>query len=211
MASRTESSTGALAETGIHGLDNVLAGGFPRNRVYLVQGEPGTWKTTIGMQFLLAGAEAGERALYISLSESAEELEEAARSHGWTLRDVSILELNASETASTNDENTLFYPGEVELPETTRTLMTEVERLAPSRVVVDSLTEVRLLSQTPVRYRRQIAALKDFFSGKRCTVLFLDDSNVADLQLQSIAHGVLSLEQLSPLYGAERRRLRVLK
>src|SRR5262249_6932365 len=128
-----------------------------------------------------------------------------------TLRDVSILELTASETASTNDENTLFYPGEVELPETTRTLMTEVERLAPSRVVVDSLTEVRLLSQTPVRYRRQIAALKDFFAGRKCTVLFLDDSTSADLQLQSIAHGVLSLEQLTPLYGAERRRLRVLK
>ena len=211
MASQLEQTTGSLADTGIPGLDNVLAGGFPRNRVYLVQGEPGTGKTTIGMQFLLAGAEAGERVLYITLSETAEELQEAARSHGWSLKDVRILELSAAESASADDENTLFYPAEVELPETIRLLMTEVERLAPSRVVVDSLTEFRLLSQTPVRYRRQIAALKDFFSGRKCTVLFLDDSSSADLQLQSIANGVVTLEQLSPLYGAERRRIRVLK
>src|SRR5262249_55198831 len=157
------------------------------------------------------GAEAGETTLYITMSETAEELGDAARSHGWSLEKISVLELKASEPASPDDENTLFYPSEVELPETIRKLMSEVERLGPSRVVVDSLTEFRLLSQTPVRYRRQIAALKEFFSGKRCTVLLLDDSNVGDLQLQSIANGVLSLEQLSPVYGAERRRLRVLK
>lgn len=211
MALRVESTRPSVATTGIPGLDDVLAGGFPRNRIYLIQGEPGAGKTTIGLQFLLAGSEAGETTLYITLSETAEELDAAARSHGWTLEKVHLQELKAGEFSPEEGENTLFYPAEVELPETVRTLMVEVDRLNPTRVVVDSLTEFRLLSQTPVRYRRQIAALKEFFTGRHCTVLFLDDATSSDLHLQSIAHGVLSLEQLSPLYGSERRRLRVLK
>lgn len=213
MASRTQAQAPpvAVAKTGIAGLDDVLRGGLPRNRVYLVQGEPGAGKTTIGLQFLLAGAAAGEKTLYLTLSETAEELEAAASSHGWSLENVAVRELAAYEPSAADDENTLFHPAEVELPETIRTLMMEVERIGPSRIVVDSLTEFRLLSQTPVRYRRQISALKDFFSGRHCTVLFLDDTTSGDLQLRSIAHGVLTLEQLSPLYGAERRRLRILK
>ena len=211
MSDRDRGPAQALASTGIRGFDDVLAGGIPRNRVYLIQGEPGAGKTTIGLQFLLSGAEAGERTLYITLSETAEELHAAARSHGWSLEKVEIVELKAHEPSPEDDENTLFHPAEVELPETIRALMMEVERRGPSRVVVDSLTEFRLLSQTPVRYRRQIAALKDFFTGRKCTVLFLDDATSGDLQLQSIAHGVFSLEQLSPLYGAERRRLRIVK
>lgn len=205
------SAPASLAASGISGLDDVLGGGFPRNRLYLIQGEPGAGKTTVGLQFLLAGAAAGEKTLYITLSETAEELEAAARSHGWSLERNCVRELKAHEPSAVEDENTLFHPAEVELPETIRSLMADVESLGPARVVVDSLTELRLLSQSPVRYRRQISALKDFFTGRRCTVLFLDDTASGDLQLQSIAHGVVALEQLAPLYGAERRRLRVLK
>jgi circadian clock protein KaiC len=211
MSSRTQSAgSPSFASTGISGLDDILRGGFPRNRIYLIQGEPGAGKTTLGLQFLLAGAAAGEQTLYVTLSETSEELLAAARSHGWSLEGVSVKELSPYEPSPIEDENTLFHPAEVELPETIRRLITEVERLSPSRVVVDSLTEIRLLAQTPVRYRRHISALKEFFTGRHCTVLFLDDQS-GDLQLQSIANGVLSLEQLAPLYGAERRRVRVLK
>jgi circadian clock protein KaiC len=201
------------AATGIGGLDYVMGGGFPCDRFYLVQGDPGVGKTTLALQFLLAGAAAGETCLYVTLSETKEELGAVAQSHGWSLDNLNVFELPLAERVDGGEDNTLFHPSEIELAETTKLLLDEVSRVKPSRVVFDSLSEIRLLSQGALRYRRQVLALKQFFIGRRCTVLLLDDrtSDPGDLQLQSLAHGVLTLEQLSPLYGADRRRLRVLK
>ncbi len=203
---------GAVANTGITGLDDILGGGFPRDRVYLLQGDPGVGKTTLALQFLLAGAARGETCLYVTLSETREELEDVARSHGWSLSPITLFEFHSVEPPDT-EENTLFHPSEVELAETTQRLLDEIERVKPSRVVIDSLSEIRLLSQSALRFRRQVLGLKQFFCGRGCTVLLLDDRTSApgDLQLQSVVHGVVTLEQLAPLYGAERRRLRVVK
>lgn len=203
----------ARASIGIAGLDNILGGGIPRDRLYLIQGDPGVGKTTLALQFLLSGAEQGERCLYVTLSETKIELQAVADSHGWSLDKLTLYELPIADRLESQDENTLFHASEVELAETIRALLREVQAVNPSRVVFDSLSEIRLLSQGALRYRREILALKQFFVGRRCTVMLLDDrtSDPGDLQLQSLAHGVISLEQLSPLYGAERRRLRVLK
>jgi len=178
-----------------------------------VQGDPGVGKTTLALQFLMAGRDAGETALYVTLSETIEELRVVADSHGWSLDGISLFELPASESVSGQDENTLFHPAEIELGETIRMLLDRIDQVKPKRVVLDSLSEIRLLSQGPLRYRREVLALKQHFSGRGCTVLLLDDrtSEPGDLHLQSIAHGVFSLEQLSPLYGSERRRLQVVK
>ena len=203
-----------LVATGIEGLDTILGGGFTADRMYLIEGDPGSGKTTLALRFLLEGVRLGEPVLYVTLSETKRELHGVARSHGWSLAGINMLELIASEDSLTPDEQlTMFHPSEVELSETTRAVLSEVERTKPRRVVFDSLSEMRLLAQNPLRYRRQILALKQFFIGRHCTVLLLDDrtSEAGDLQLQSIAHGVLSLEQLAPEYGAERRRLRVIK
>ena len=200
--------------TGVEGLDDILGGGLTPHRVYLVEGNPGSWKTTLALQFLLEGARAGERGLYVTLSETKEELVGVARSHGWSLDNLDICELIPSEESLLPDaQPRMFHPSEIELGETTQQVLDEVERVKPIRAVFDSLTELRLLAQNPLRHRRQILALKQFFVGRRCTVLLLDErtSEEADLQLQSIAHGVVSLEHLAPEYGAERRRLRVLK
>lgn len=199
--------------TGVAGLDQILNGGLPRDRLYLLQGDPGVGKTTLALQWLLDGAARGETCLYVTLSETREELLAAAASHGWNLKGIHLFELPRPGELGTDDENTLFHPSEVELAETIKVLLREVARLSPRRVVFDSLSEVRLLAQNALRYRRQVLSLKQFFIGRGATVLMLDDrtSGEADLQLQSLAHGVLSLEQMSPLYGAERRRLRVLK
>jgi circadian clock protein KaiC len=200
--------------TGSEGLDLVLHGGFPANRLYLVEGDPGTGKTTMALQFLLEGARRGEPVLYVTLSETKEELTAVARSHGWSLEGVSLHELvPPEESLKTETQYTIFHPSEVELGETTRAVIDEVERIQPRRVVFDSLSEMRLLARDPLRYRRQILALKQFFAGRRTTVLLLDDrtSADADLQVQSIAHGVVMLEQMALDYGAERRRLRVSK
>lgn len=201
------------ASTGIPGLDDILAGGLPSHRTYVLQGSPGAGKTTIGLQFLLEGVRAGEAGLFVSLSETAEELRFAAESHGWSLESIPIHEVVPAEDADPDADNTLFQPAEVELGETTRSILRQVERVNPVRVVIDSLSEIRLLSQSSLRYRRQILALKRFFTGRRCTALFLDDASLegSDAHLQTIAHGVVILEQLAPLYGADRRRLRVLK
>ena len=200
--------------TGSAGLDSVLNGGFPANRLYLVEGDPGTGKTTMALQFLLEGARRGEPVLYVTLSETKEELTAVASSHGWSLDGVTLHELVPPvESLKTEEQYTIFHPSEVELGETTRAVIEEVERIQPRRVVFDSLSEMRLLARDPLRYRRQILALKQFFAGRKSTVVLLDDrtSADADLQVQSIAHGVLMLEQLELDYGAERRRLRVSK
>jgi circadian clock protein KaiC len=203
-----------LASTGIDGLDDVLRGGLPRDRLYLVQGDPGSGKTTMGLQFLLEGKLRGEAGMYISLSETREEIVSVARSHGWDLEGIHLVEMTAAEQQlSLEDENTLFEPSEVELRELMQRLLNQIERVGPKRVVLDSLSEMRLVSQTSLRYRRQVLTLKQFFAGRQCTVLMLDDRTTADddRQLQSLAHGVLSLESRIMEYGNERRRLRIVK
>jgi circadian clock protein KaiC len=200
--------------TGIEGLDVILRGGLPENRLYLVEGEPGTGKTTLALQFLLEGGRSGEPGLYVTLSESSGELRAVARSHGWTLDGVALYELApTTESPSAEDEYTILHPSEVELGETTSAVLHEVDRTNPARVVFDSLSEIRLLAREPLRYRRQILALKQFFVGRQCTVLLLDDQTAdrSDLQLHSISHGVIRLEQLATEFGAERRRLRITK
>jgi circadian clock protein KaiC len=201
------------ASSGIEGLDTVLGGGFPRNRMYLVTGDPGAGKTTLAMQFLLAGARNGEPGVYATLSETEEELRDVADSHGWSLDGVTICDLQASEESLKADSQyTLFHPSEVELTDTTRIVLDSVERIEPLRVVFDSLSEMRLLARDSLRYRRQILALKHYFTGRRCTVLLLDYGTAAgEFQLESLAHGVLTMEQLSPGYGGSRRRMRIQK
>ena len=201
------------ASTGIAGLDDVLGGGLPADHVYLVEGTPGSGKTTLGLQFLRRGVELGEKGLYITLSETTSELHTVAASHGWTLDGVEIFQLMTEDGLSPDAEQSILHPSEVELGETTRGIMSSAERVKPARVVFDSLSEMRLLAQNPLRYRRQVLALKAFFSTRRCTVLLLDDrsSMQSDLQLHSIAHGVISLDQYVNAYGPERRRIRVIK
>lgn len=215
MTSDTPSGPGTpLATTGIQGLDDVLGGGFTRNRLYLIEGDPGAGKTTLAIQFLLEGVRCGEPGLYVTLSETKEELLGVAQSHGWSLDALAVCELIPSEDSLFDDAQTrMFHPSEVELSETTKALLAEVQRIQPVRVVFDSLSEMRLLAQSPLRYRRQILALKQFFIGRQCTVLLLDDrtSEMNDLQLQSLAHGVVTLQHLAAEYGSERRRLRVVK
>jgi len=199
---------------GIRGLDDILEGGLPGQRLYLLSGEPGTGKTTLALQFLLEGERRQEVGLYVTLSETAEELRAAAASHGWSLEKLNLYELSSMEQVSgLPAAQTLFHPSEVELNETTKGVLDIVERLHPQRVVFDSLSEMRLLARDPLRYRRQILSLKQFFAGRGCTVLLLDDgsASASDLQLESLAHGVIDMEHLSPLYGSERRRLRVKK
>src|SRR5215212_3078444 len=200
--------------TGNPGLDDILGGGFDADRVYLLEGRPGTGKTTLALQFLLEGVRLGERCLYVTLSESERELRAVVARHGWTLAGIEVFELVPPDTSLDPDQElTLFHPAEMELSETTRSILDRVTAINPKRVVFDSLSEMRLLSQNPLRYRRQILALKSFFAGRRCTVMLLDDlsSSDHDVQLHSIANGVITLEQLALDYGAERRRLRVVK
>jgi circadian clock protein KaiC len=204
----------ALVPTGIPGLDDILRGGFPGNCLYLISGAPGSGKTTLAMQFLLDGARAGERCLYVTLSESKAEIDKVARSHGWDISKIRLSELVPSErNLSPDAQVTVFSPSEMELGETMRAMIDAVNEHRPERVVLDSLSELRLIAQNPLRYRRQVLALKQFFGGHDCTVLMLDDrtGGVEDDHLQSIAHGVVHLEQLANQYGAERRRLRVTK
>ncbi|HEX4694622.1 ATPase domain-containing protein [Sphingomonas sp.] len=201
--------------TGVSGLDEILAGGFAKKRLFLVEGSPGTGKTTIASQFLLAGMKAGETVLYITLSETEEELRDGAASHGWTFEDgFHVFELVPPENLLDDDQQqSLLYSSDLELGETTKRIFEAFEKLKPSRVVLDSLSEIRLLAQSSLRYRRQILALKHYFSRHDATVLMLDDltADVMDKTVHSVAHAVIRLEELSPTYGAERRRMRVLK
>lgn len=201
-----------LASTGVAGLDAILGGGLPSSRLYLLDGSPGTGKTTLALQFLLAGVARGESGLYVTLSESREELNEVAVSHGWTLAGIDVFELPADDLDTTREAYTLFHPAEVELQEVIDRMFAAVERSGARLVVLDSLSEMRLLARDPLRFRRQILALKQFFAS-RCTVLLLDDKTApeGDLQLHSLAHGVVQLEHIALEYGAERRRLQVLK
>lgn len=202
-----------LARTGVLGLDQILNGGLPRNHIYLVDGEPGTGKTTLALQFLMEGVKIGEPGLYVTLSESRAELLEVAMSHGWTLDGIEIYELGEHQERAEEEGYTLFHPAEVELQQTMDSVLKSVDELQPLRVVFDSLSEMRLLAREPLRFRRQILAMKQFFSGRESTVLLLDDrtSPGDDLQLHSLAHGVIVLEHVALEYGSERRRLQVTK
>jgi circadian clock protein KaiC len=203
------------AAFGIEGLDDITRGGLARGRVYLLEGSPGTGKTTIATQFLLAGAEAGERCLYITLSETDDELRDGAASHGWTIPErFAIFELLPPENLLDEEQQqSLLYSSDLELGETTQRIFEAFERVKPDRVVLDSLSEIRLLAQGSLRYRRQILALKHYFAQNRATVLMLDDltADMNDKTVHSVAHGVVRLEELSPNYGPDRRRLRVQK
>jgi circadian clock protein KaiC len=205
---------GASVSSGSPPLDYILAGGFAGNRVHLIEGAPGCGKTTLGLQFLLEGVTKQEKCLYITLSESREELLHVASTHGWDLTGIDIFELVPPELSlDTEREQSIVYASDLELGETVQMVMEEVERIAPARIVFDSLSEIRLLAQGPLRFRRQVLALKHYFAQHKCTVLFLDDltMNETDLSLHSLAHGVVRLEQVAQTYGAERRRLRVYK
>jgi circadian clock protein KaiC len=200
--------------TGIPGFDEVTQGGLLADRIYLVDGDPGAGKTTFALQFLLEGVRDGERCLYVTLSETRDELASGARSHGWSLEGLEVFELLAdAQDLDGEDELTMLNPSEVELGETTRKVLEVVERTKPTRMVFDSLSEMRLLAQNSLRYRRQILALKQFFVGRACTVVLLDDRTAEgpDMQLHSIAHGVFSLEFKSPPYGQLRRELQIIK
>jgi circadian clock protein KaiC len=208
-------SNDASALTGIDGLDDVLSGGLSRGNLFLLEGEPGAGKTTVAIQFLLEGARRGERCLYISLSETEDELRNTIASHGWTLPELFVIHelVPADAVLAQDNEQSLLYSADLELGETTRQILETVNRVKPERVVLDSLSEIRLLAQSSLRYRRQILAVKQYFSKLSATVLFLDDltAETGDKTVHSIAHGVIRLEEVTPDYGAGRRRLRVLK
>ncbi|HLH39705.1 MAG TPA: ATPase domain-containing protein [Bryobacteraceae bacterium] len=201
--------------TGIAGLDHILGGGLTANRLYLIEGDPGAGKTTAGLQFLLEGAKNRERVLYVTLSETAAELTEVAESHGWDLSGIDLMELEAlAERLREDADYTVYHPSDVELGETLQRIRTEVDRLNPSRVVLDSVSELKVLSQSQPRYRREILALKQFFARKQCTVVVLDDLGTQDAahqQSQSIAHGVIRMERRSREYGSPRRQLQIVK
>ena len=213
LAEQAESST-SRQTTGVVGLDEVLGGGLPSNRLYVVEGEPGSGKTTLALQFLREGMRLGQRTLYVTLSETLGELSDVAASHGWTLEGIDFIELNSlSERLEEEANYTVYHPSDVELGETVKRIRAEIERLSPERVALDSVSELKVLSQTGARYRREILGLKQFFAGKKCTVLVLDDCTTreSEQQLQSIAHGVVRMERQGREYGTTRRQVHIVK
>jgi circadian clock protein KaiC len=203
-----------LQSTGIPGLDRIIRGGLPPNRLYLLEGNPGTGKTTLGLQYLREGAKNGETSLYVTLSESEEELRTTAQSHGWDLSGIDILDITEmGERLETDSRYTVFHPSEIELDETTKSILRAIEKKKPSRVVFDSLSEMRMMAADPLKFRRQILALKHYFIRCSCTVIMLDDrtSDSPDRQLESIAHGVISLDYTPADYGRQRHTMRVVK
>jgi circadian clock protein KaiC len=214
MTDAGQQDTGTLLRTGIEGLDDVLGGGLAPHRVYLVEGHPGAGKTTLALQFLREGVRLGETCMFVSLSESEQELQVSAEAHGWTLEGIKILELIASEDSLKPDARyTMYHPSEVELVQTAQAVLDEAARVRPARIVFDSLSELRLMAENPLRYRRQILALKQYFTRHHATVLLIDDCITIDrdLQLHSLAHGVISLERHNAPYGVLRRQLQVVK
>lgn len=215
-SSLTPDNSEVRLSTGIEGLDDILNGGIPKGHLYLVEGDPGTGKTTLALQFLLEGARIGEKGIYVTLSESKLELEQVARSHGWDISPITIYEMIPSdEDLSAEAQYTVFHPSEVELADTITAILKQIEIVDPQRVIFDSLSEFRMLARDPLKYRRQILALKRYFAGRNCTVLLLDDRTAEgssnDLQLQSIAHGVIKMQSLERDFGIKRRRLEVHK
>ncbi|MYM27000.1 AAA family ATPase [Duganella sp. CY15W] len=213
MEEQNSLTTDFLA-TGVPGLDAVLGGGLTRDRLYLVEGEPGTGKTTLALQFLNEGVRRGESTLYITLAETVVELRSVAQSHGWNMDDIHIEEIIPDEKIlDPQQQYTIFHPSEIELGSTTQRLLAAIDKYQPRRVVLDSLSELQLLAESPLRYRRQVLALKQYLSSRNCTTIFLDDRTAlsTDLQVRSVAHAVLTLELADQAYGAERRRLRVVK
>lgn len=203
-----------VSVTGIEGLDALLRGGLPVNRLYLVTGRPGAGKTTLALQYLMEGTRRGEQGLYVTLSETKEEVYAVARSHGWDLRGIDIFEMSAFELQFAQEsQNTVFYPSEIELNRAMDLLQKRVSEATPSRIAIDSLTELRLLADTPLRYRRQILSLKQFLAGRSITTMLLDDlaADGGDLHVQSIAHGVIELGKIEADYGAILRRIKVTK
>ena len=201
------------ASTGVPGLDEIIGGGLPANHLYLIDGEPGAGKTTLALQFLLEGVRLGEKGLYVTLSESRDELVDVAASHGWDLDGIEVFELSTLGLSEADEGYTIFHPAEVELQQTVDAVLKAVADNSPRRVAFDSLSEMRLLARDPLRFRRQILAIKQFFTGRDCTVLLLDDKSAPerDRQLHSLAHGVIALEHVALEYGSERRRLQVIK
>jgi circadian clock protein KaiC len=201
------------AATGVAGLDYLLRGGLPSHRIHLVEGHPGAGKTTLGLQFLLEGVKRGESCMYITLSETAEELRANAASHGWDLSGMHMQELQPAENLRPEEQYTLFHPSEIELGDLSRNVFDAVEKFKPARAVLDSVSDMRLLARDSLRYRRQILALKQFFVGRGCTLLLLNEIGVSDTDahIQSLAHGVIRLEQSVHDFGIARRRLEIAK
>lgn len=213
-ANAAEAADDQVVSTGIPGLDDILNGGVPRGHFFLVEGEPGAGKTTLGLQFLMEGRKRGERVLYVTLSESLREITKVARSHNWSLDGITIYEFTPTEDSlRPEDQYSAFHPSDIEFQDAMQNILHKVDETQPGRVVIDSLSEIRLLARDSLRYRRQILALKQFFSNRNCTVLLLDDRTATahDLELKSIAHGVLLLETIPRGYGRTRRRIQISK
>ncbi len=199
------------AATGIEGLDAILHGGVPRNQAYLMRGDSGSGKTTLAMQFCLAGAQQGERVLFLSTCESEAELRTMAQAHGWSLDGVTLHYHDVRECLGGHAGQSVFHPAEVELPQTIDAILAVIERVNPERLVIDSLSEIRLSASDPRWFRRQVLALKDTLAARQCTALFTTDARDPDQTVKSVVHGVIGLEQIASDYGPDRRRLRVAK
>jgi circadian clock protein KaiC len=201
---------GDIARTGIDGLDEIMRGGFPRGHVFLVEGVPGAGKTTLALQFVIDGARRGERTLYVTLSETCRDLQNAAASHGWNLEGIDFLEILLSGDLGTEPESLMYHPSEIELGETLKRMREAIERLKPGRVIVDSLTEIRLQAQNSLRYRREVLSLRQYLRECGCTALLLDELR-EEMTARSVVHGIIEMHWQTPEFGPTRRRIQVAK